>query len=330
MKKNIILFILILFISHTFYSDDIMSFNVEKYSNKQSIENLSEDELEKIEEAEIAEKGFQTIDKLKSTYKKVPWDGYTWRERENTYNQIDRKMTKGKLMSTKWIFQMQNQWEDYLLFYKDDVFKFGGKSTGVLVVGKYEIQNNRVILFPESSVIESRIDEKYLNEYEWLKDSKLTGQLQFTSKNVLYDNELVINKHPFYPSGVYKEAGKKGFVNGIPVLNQFDVAVMTNSIPFYKLPDISSQKLINMNYENQFNIKTEKLLAGTTFYILGRTKKKYKVENQKDYWYYIRLYFEHSYIEGWLFGKNFESYDSEKNELYEKTLTYEIQKLKQD
>ena len=60
-------------------------------SNIYSINKRASEELEK---QEIAEKGYQTINKLKSTYKERKWDGYSWRYRENKYDKNDKKMSK--------------------------------------------------------------------------------------------------------------------------------------------------------------------------------------------------------------------------------------------
>ena len=112
-------------------------------TNIYSINKRASEELEK---QEIAEKGYQTVNKLKSTYKERKWDGYSWRYRENKYDINDKKMSKMKLLSTAWILPIDynNDFFDfYLMFYEDDVFKFGGKSAGVLVTGKYKIKNNR-------------------------------------------------------------------------------------------------------------------------------------------------------------------------------------------
>lgn len=79
---------------------------------------------------------------MKSNYKQYKWDGYSWRYRENTYDISDLKMSKEKLLSTKWIIELQNQWDFWLVFYTDDVFKFGGTRAGVLVTGKYEVTSH--------------------------------------------------------------------------------------------------------------------------------------------------------------------------------------------
>ena len=52
-----------------------------------------------------------------------------------------------KLLSTAWILPIDyenNVFNFFLMFYEDDVFKFGGQSAGVLVTGKYKIKNNKV------------------------------------------------------------------------------------------------------------------------------------------------------------------------------------------
>ena len=62
MKRIFILFTIFLLFTSNIYSSDKKS-------------------LEEIEKQEIAEKGYQTVNKLKSTYKERKWDGYSWRYR---------------------------------------------------------------------------------------------------------------------------------------------------------------------------------------------------------------------------------------------------------
>lgn len=75
MKKTIFLFATFLLFTTNIYS-----------TNKKSLKEL--------EKQEIAEKGYQTVNKLKSTYKEKKWDGYSWRYRENKYDKNDKKMSK--------------------------------------------------------------------------------------------------------------------------------------------------------------------------------------------------------------------------------------------
>ena len=85
MKKIFALLLSILFVSTFLYAD----------------ENIPDKELQMLEESQMAEKGYQSVDKLKSTYKEKPWDGYSWRMRVNTYDINDNKLSKKRLLSQK-------------------------------------------------------------------------------------------------------------------------------------------------------------------------------------------------------------------------------------
>jgi hypothetical protein len=170
--------------------------------------------LEEIEKQEIAEKGYQTVNKLKSTYKEKKWDGYSWRYRENKYDINDKKMSKEKLLSTAWVLPIEykNSYFDFfLMFYLDDVFKFGGKSAGVLVTGTYKIKNNKVYLYPEINEIEKGLNKDLLNKMNCFFKNMISAKLKYSSNDIIFANELIVDNLCFYPSQTFKENGKKGF-----------------------------------------------------------------------------------------------------------------------
>lgn len=296
-------------------------------TNIYSINKRSSEELEK---QEIAEKGYQTVNKLKSTYKERKWDGYSWRYRENKYDKNDKKMSKNKLLSTAWILPIDyenNVFNFFLMFYEDDVFKFGGQSAGVLVTGKYKIKNNKVFLYPETNKTND-LQEFFKNTASCFLKEKLSGKLKFSSDDIIFANELVVDILCFYPSETFKENGEKGFVKDIPVYSQLEKIVMTESVPLYSLPDINSEKLSNLMYEEVYKLNTNFLLKGSTLNILGKTQKTETINGKTDCWYYARIFGTDWYYHGWFFGTNFEKFDfSQKNE-YEGILEEEIKKYK--
>ena len=286
--------------------------------------------LEEIEKQEIAEKGYQTVNKLKSTYKERIWDGYSWRYRENKYDINDKKMSKNKLLSTAWILPIDynNDFFDFfLMFYEDDVFKFGGKSAGVLVTGKYKIKNNKVFLYPETNKTNDLL-EFFKNTVSCFLKEKLSGKLKFSSDDIIFTNELVVDNLCFYPSGTFKQNGEKGFVKDIPVYTKIEGIVMTESVPLYSLPDINSEKLSNLMYEEVYKLNTNFLLKGSTLNILGKTRKTETINGKTDCWYYALIYGTDAYYHGWFFGKNFEKFDVSQKKEYERILEEEIIKYK--
>ena len=311
MKKTIYLFFILLFFITKIFPSEQKS-------------------LEEIEKQEIAEKGYQTVNNLKSTYKEKKWDGYSWRYRENKYDKNDNKMSKNKLLSTAWILPIDynnNFFDFFLMFYEDDVFKFGGKSAGVLVTGKYKIKNNKVFLYPETNKTNDLL-EFFRNTVSCFLKEKLSGKLKFSSDDIIFTNELVLDNLCFYPSGTFKENGEKGFVKDISVYTQIEEIVMTESVPLYSLPDISSEKISNKNYIEFYNVDTNYLVKGSVINILGKTQKKSMINGIEDNWYYVRIFESDSYYYGWFFGKNFEKFDSSKKSEYEKILEEEIKKSK--
>ncbi|MBE6361296.1 MAG: hypothetical protein E7059_07590 [Treponema bryantii] len=311
MKKLLLLFYALLLFNTNIYS-----------TNKRASEEL--------EKQEIAEKGYQTVNKLKSTYKERKWDGYSWRYRENKYDKNDKKMSKMKLLSTAWILPIDynNDFFDfYLMFYEDDVFKFGGKSAGVLVTGKYKIKNNKVFLYPETNKTNDLL-EFFRNTVSCFLKEKLSGKLKFSSDDIIFTNELVVDNLCFYPSETFKENGEKGFVKDIPVYSQLEKIVMTESVPLYSLPDINSEKLSNLMYEEIYKLNTNFLLKGSTLNILAKTRKAETINGKTDCWYYARIFGTDWYYHGWFFGKNFEKFDFSKKNEYERILEEEIKKYK--
>ena len=284
-------------------------------------EKLSDKELQKLEETQLAEKGYQSVDKLKSTYKEKPWDGYSWRMRENTYNINDKNLSKEKLLSTKWIIPIQDTWNFYLLFYKDDVFKFGGRSAGVLINGTYEIKNGKVILHLKETEKINQLKDILIEDLKWMAADKLTGVLNYSSDHFRYANELVINEHKFYPDGAYKKAGERISINGTQALSDDKIIVLTKNADFYEKPDTSSKKIKNYIYDEEYNILPEAVLSGTAAYLLGSSNN----------WHYILFYGnEGENYYGWIFGNDFEEYNSEKSSYYRELIKQEAIRLKEN
>lgn len=311
MKKTIFFFATFLLFTTNIYS-----------TNKKSLKEL--------EKQEIAEKGYQTVNKLKSTYKEKKWDGYSWRYRENKYDKNDKKMSKKKLLSTAWLLPIDyenNVFNFFLMFYEDDIFKFGGQSAGVLVTGKYKIKFNKVVLYPETNNTKE-LGEFFQNIASSFSKEKLTAKLKLSSDDIIFANELIVDNLCFYPSETFKENGEKGFVKDIPVYTQLEEIVMTESVPFYSLPDTNSKKLSNWIYEEIYNINTNFLVKGTELTILGKTQKTETINEKTDSWYYVRIFATDSYYHGWFFGTNFEKYNERKKREYGRILKEEITKYK--
>ena len=305
MKKIFALLLSILFVSTFFYAD----------------ENIPDKELQMLEESQMAEKGYQSVDKLKSTYKEKPWDGYSWRMRENTYDINDNKLSKKKLLSTKWIITLLNTWDFYLLFYKDDVFKFGGRSAGVLINGTYEIKNDKVILYLGDSEKINQLKGILADDLKWMAIDKLTGVLNYSSDHFRYANELVINGHKFYPDGVYKKTGEKINIEGKAAVSENKIIVLTKTADFYEKADLNSRKIQNYLYGEAYDILPEAVLSGTAVYLLGTA----------DNWHYILFTGnEGEKYYGWISGNDFEDYDAEKSTYYRELIKNEALRIKEN
>ena len=241
--------------------------------------------------------------------------------RENTYDINDKKLSKKKLLSTKWIIPVQKAWDFYLLFYKDDVFKFGERSAGVIINGIYEIKNNKIILYPDKSEKFNQLNDNLIEDLKWITSDKLTGSLKYSSKHFRYANELVINQHKFYPDGVYKKAGEKISINGTQAISEDKITVLTKTADFYEKPDINSKKVKNYIYDEGYSISPEAVLTGTAAYLLGTSSN----------WHYILFYGNEgeSYY-GWIFGNDFEDYNTEKSSYYRELIKNEASRIKEN
>lgn len=286
---------------------------------------FTQEELDEIEKEEMVEKGFQTVDNLKSTYKIRSWDGFSWKERENKYDVNDTILSKEKLLSVRWICECEssNTWfTSYLVFFKDDVFKFGFKDTGVLVSGKYKIEDNKILLYEYNPLNEEKLKADIYAKLSFFDGSVLPGSFLADSNNVIYENELQFEKISFYPQNVYRQKSKKVLINDISVVTCKETSAITKAVTFYSLPDINSEKRKITIYEEQYKIKPDSfVIPGMTVIVCGRTENKEKIDGITDYWYFIKFYDDelNTYY-GWIFSACFEPYNKDKQYFYKEMM----------
>ncbi|MGI5172945.1 hypothetical protein H0R92_05005 [Treponema sp. OMZ 840] len=259
---------------------------------------------------------FQTTDNMRSDYRENKSDGYSWREREVTYDKKDTVLSKDKLLSTKWMLDYAVNPYSPLLFYSDDVFKFGTYQAGVLVEGSYKIIDNRVFLF------DYKLKDNYLSP-RIFAEKEMYAQLYFESSHVMFDNELIINNVSFYPIGSEKEDGKRAIVSGIEVITETQQKVMTDNVRFRVSPNTDSQTIIIARYWERGK-KTDSIKRGDVISTLAKTVYEDTIDGITAPWYYICVSESEGHQYGWVFGGYFAPYFKEKEDEYKKMLETEL------
>lgn len=267
------------------------------------------------------EEQLQSTDPLLSTYTKGTGDGHSWRERAIHYEVSNTTFNKDNAISTIWVIDPEINIYILLLFYKDDVFKIGTSSAGVLITGKYKITNNTLELYPLNV-------DNYINKYIDLSEEKVTGVFNTDTDNVFFANSLVINDIPFYPIGSEKVNGQKAIVVGTTVVVDKDRKVVNDKVRFRSKPNTSSKTINIIQYAEMNGITIGTLQKGTIVYTLAKSDYMEEYDNIKAPWYYVQILHDEGYQLGWVFGGYFSNYNENENASYWQILRSELRKLK--
>lgn len=143
--------------------------------------------------------------RLLSTFQESPQDEDSWHQRQENFIHNNR-LTKETLLSTVWK-PNSNSWT-LLVFFSDNIYKFGGYRSGVLCQGTYEIIGNNVILhdfFMETNVSVNPENEAINLEMTY---SDLN---HFDATQGLVNQELDLE---FKAMGAPPKAGAKVYIEG--------------------------------------------------------------------------------------------------------------------
>jgi hypothetical protein len=144
--------------------------------------------------------------RLLSTFSEGPRDGYSWHQRSITYKGFG-SVTKELLCSTIW--QPHSNGFFVLVFFMDDIFKYGALDSGERIKGRYRIEDNKVILYAMEEYYLTHETEKYLIEQKEVV-------LELKKVNTLFSTDALVDiKNPkiiFCAGGAEPKAGDKVIV----------------------------------------------------------------------------------------------------------------------
>jgi len=125
--------------------------------------------------------------RLLSTFSEGPRDGYSWHQRSINYKGFG-SVTKELLCSTMWQPHINGFF--VLVFFMDDIFKYGAIDSGERIKGKYKIEDNKVILYAMEEYYLTHDTEKYLIEQKEVV-------LEIKKVNTLFSTDALVDiKNP--------------------------------------------------------------------------------------------------------------------------------------
>ena len=288
-----------------------------KDDSSTSIQEITTEELEVTLEEDILEVEPENItypseDKMMSTYRESEYDGYSWRNREITYNIEDENLSKEKLLSTKWIMDSTVNQYALLIFYSDDVFKIGTYQGGVSIQGNYRIENSRIYLSNYNS-------SEYMNQFINLDESETESEIDFRSNNVEFSNELLITGIKFFTLGSEKQNGDNAVIQDIAVTVDKNVYVFNENVRFTTAPSLDSE-LINIHLYNEITegqIRTNTFIRGTIINTIAKTDYSEEINDKSSPWYYVVITDGvEGFQYGWVYGAYFDPYIKENESIY--------------
>lgn len=278
--------------NHEIISEDIDEVFVDEMANETNLSEVMENE------------GYQSEDKMLSTYREGPHDGYSWRYREIDYIMEDENLSKEKLLSTLWLMDSDINQYALLVFYSDDVFKIGTYQAGVSIQGNYRIENSRIFLSNYNS-------DEYMDRFITMDDTETECEINFDSMNVKFRNEIAINGTSFFPIGSETQNGDNAIIRDISVTVDRNTYVFNENVSFRTAPNTGSE-LINIYLYNEItngDVNSNYFIKGTVINTIARTNFMEEIDGKSSPWYYVVITdgFEGSQY-GWVFGAFFTTY----------------------
>ena len=260
----------------------------------------------------------QSENPLLSNYSEGVSDGYSWRMRTITYDLNNINLTKEKLVSTLWIANLVGEnslsYGVQLVFYLDDVFKAGFEQTGVCIQGTYEIiDNTKVCLNIKKR--DKNVNFPYFGELLNINlvFKKDIQQLFYT--DFLLDEDNSVN---WYALGSKHKENDKYKINDISVVSVFNNFVAIDNVKIRELPTLEAKTIFRNDYDDiDSSTKIDFHKKGTRLFTIARTEEKAVIDGISDYWYLTRVDDFHNDLLGWSFGRYFELYNEENEELEE-------------
>lgn len=263
---------------------------------------------------------YQSSDNMLSTYKKNRSDGYSWRDRESNYDKTKKVVSSDKLLSTIWVTDPLASSQIILVFYKDNVFNIGTRQAGILITGKYKINDQKLILFDYSSN-DSNLDGTGLS------NERSVCSFFSNVNHLIYQDYITVNDVKYYAIGSEYSNGTEIDFNGVPVIVESDIKVMNENMRFRDAPSRDGKPIRIYQYGEITTKEVTSLKKGTIVFLLARTKKTETIDEVSSSWYYIKLYDGYEWYQyGWVFGGYFGDYDKAKEDEYWTIVCMELEK----
>ena len=268
--------------------------------------------------------GYQSDDKLKINYQKNSGDKSSWCEREIKYDMGDKKVSKEKLMSTVWVLDKDVAESFVLIFYSDDFFAIGDKTSGPSAFGKYDTDGGVLTLKSFSYDPSIAFYDKIFSKDE------VICRLNFTSTDYSHGNELFLLGVKFLPEGSEeeKENGVYAVLEGHSVDVIKSTKVMSENVKFHTEPSADSKTQDVEMYAEMFpentEAKTDVLRRGTVVKTYGLMHASEMIDGVQGRWYYVSVPKKDGEQYGWIFGAYFVDYDAARQVEYKEILNAEF------
>jgi len=262
---------------------------------------------------------FQSTDNMLSTYRKNSSDGYSWRQREISYIPGTKSISKEKVLSTIWVTDPFVEPQNILVFYKDDVFKIGTRQAGEVIIGKYKIVKNELLLFQYE--LDSRINNIYGLSGNY--DTVIITE----SKNLFYQEEISIGGIKYFPLGSERKDGEVVNFNGMNLLIENCTKVINTNVKFRAGPSTLASVIQVFQYSEIYKDKVYSLKKGTIVNLIARTIDSQEIDGISAPWYFIKVFDGYEGFQyGWVFGGFFSDYIKEKESEYWNSVLMELKK----
>lgn len=258
--------------------------------------------------------------RLLSTYSAGPHDGYSWRQREIAYPADPIRLTKQLLLSTLWT-PGGTLSAAILVFFADDIFKFGSVQSGVSIIGHYHVGNNGTV---ELSIEQRRND--WGARFSPFRGRHTTLVFRRGLSNLWYSDGLVQEDSgfTFYAVGSEQKTGTETVLDGVRVERTRKRMVVVRRAEFHSAPTATSSALEVVYLDGAPTIEVPAFLKGTILTVLARTTGSSPAEGTARTWCFVEwVPFETPHF-GWVEDGSLANVDPAKMESYRLILREEL------
>lgn len=249
-----------------------------------------------------------------STFSEGPRDGYSWRERDDDYDNTITQLSVEHLVSTRWVQSGPlGSPNPILIFYLDGVFRAGWRQSGVAVSGRFEVTSaSTVTLLRDSGAAEppdGLIGDEYPLELRFEPDGAA-----FWYRDALTSRDGAV---AWYAVGSEQEPGTTLTLDEQTVIRMEDPYIATQNVRFRTAPSTAAQTiLINRVIEIPLNREVDYVPRGQQVVAFARTARPTPVEQWNAHWYYVGMPSYESLTLGWVYGEFVAPYDSSLSATY--------------